>query len=108
MKYQGQLCSFNHTHQVMIEISLLQLSMLNRKKHKKDMVNEEFVLFGQPKEQFVFCSIIIMAYSLLLSLYIHIYMYCLYDLVQFIVTYILINKSMNEPNTNQCKCANDR
>jgi hypothetical protein len=77
MKYQGQLCSFNHTHQVMIEISLLQLSMLIRKTHKKDMANEEFVLFEQHKEQFMFCSIIIMAYSLLLSLCIHIHIVCM-------------------------------
>ncbi len=35
---------------------------------KEYVVNEEFVLFGQSKEQLLFCSIIIMAY--LLSLYI--------------------------------------
>lgn len=31
---------------------------------KEDMEDEEFVLVGQAKEQFVFCSIIIMVYSL--------------------------------------------
>ena len=40
---------------------------------KEDMGDEEFVLVGQAKEQFVFCSIMVMAYSLSLSFYPHIH-----------------------------------
>jgi hypothetical protein len=36
---------------------------------KEYMVNDEFVLFGQSIEQSLFCSIIIMAYSLSLYIY---------------------------------------
>lgn len=50
------------------------------------MGDEEFVLVGQAKEQFVFCSIMVMAYSLSPSFYPHLYIqihieqFCLDDL----------------------------